>query len=248
MSTDHSDPVPLVMLPGMLCTQRLWQPVADLLPPDVPVVHPDLIGPSIDTMVGHVLDTAPERFDLAGLSLGGIVAMALCHAAPHRVRRVALFSTNARPPTGEQRRGWRALQQRVEAGEFEAAALSALLPPEQPAAGGPGPSVAADVASMVAATGPSRFLEQLAAQATRTDLRTLLPDLPHPALVVAAAQDHLCSQQMHDEIAGLLQRSRLHTLPRAGHLSALEAPAAVAVLLADFLSTSTPTEKDPLDV
>ena len=198
-------------------------------------------------MVECVLDAAPQRFDLAGLSLGGIVAMALCHAAPHRVRRLALLSTNARPPTDTQRRAWRGLRQRVEAGEFEPAAMSALLPAEQLAAGGPSPSAAAAIASMVSATGPSRFLDQLAAQATRADLRTVLPDLPHPALVVAADQDHLCSREMHEEIAGLLQRSRLHTVPRSGHLSSLEDPEAVARLLANFLSSIAPIEKDPAD-
>ena len=246
MTTSDDAVVPLVLLPGMLCTQRLWEPVAALLPPGVPVVHLGLVGRSIDAMVEHVLASAPRRFDLAGLSLGGIVAMALGHAAPDRVRSLALFSTNARPPTDEQRRAWHGLRLQVEAGRFEQAAMSALLPPEQLTVGGPSPSVATDIASMVSATGASRFLDQLAAQSTRTDLRAVLPGLPHPALVVSAARDHLCSKQMHEEIAGLLRRSRFHTLRTSGHLSALEDPVAVAGLLADLTSTA-PTGRDSAD-
>ncbi|HYH29825.1 MAG TPA: alpha/beta fold hydrolase, partial [Pseudonocardia sp.] len=85
---------PLVVLPGMGCSPRLWSAAL----PGGPVVHGSLDRPSIDGCVDALLDALPPKFALAGLSLGGIVAMALTRRAPERVERLALLATNARGP------------------------------------------------------------------------------------------------------------------------------------------------------
>ena len=89
--------LPLLLLPGMMCDARLFAPQIAALAPDRPVTVPDLTGQdTMAALAAAVLATAPERFALAGLSMGGIVAMEVIRQAPGRVARLALLDTNPR--------------------------------------------------------------------------------------------------------------------------------------------------------
>ena len=58
---------------------------------------------SIGELAGVVLARAPAgRFALAGLSMGGYVALEVVRRAPERVAALALLDTSARPDTPEQ--------------------------------------------------------------------------------------------------------------------------------------------------
>lgn len=238
---------PLVLLPGMLCSARLWEPVVTRLPFPARTVQTGLHGDSVDRMVDHVLDTGPARFDLAGLSLGGIVAMALARRAPHRIGRLALLSTNARPPRPDQYEAWRALEAAVRSGAFPAAGITSLLAgcwgTDDLRAGDP---LYCAASAMAAEIGPGRFVEQLRAQATRVDLRPALPEVAGEVLVVAGAGDRLCPPAVHEEIAALLPRASLHVVPDCGHLSPLERPDEIAALLARFIGGQTAHQEGTL--
>lgn len=80
----------------MNCTAAVWS-LLDL-PDDRPVLSPDLGEATLVAQVDRLLDQLPARFELVGLSLGGIVAMALTRTAPERVASLVLMSTNAYPP------------------------------------------------------------------------------------------------------------------------------------------------------
>lgn len=93
---------PLVMIPGMMCDARMWGPVPDRLPG--PVLHAMPVGAdSMAALAAAMLATAPPRFALAGLSLGGIVAMEMLAQAPDRIVRLALLDTNPRAELPEIR-------------------------------------------------------------------------------------------------------------------------------------------------
>src|SRR6476469_3745808 len=93
---------PLLLLPGLLNTRRLWESqIADLA--DVAeVTVPELWHhASIGEMAEAVLKGAPERFALGGFSMGGYVAFEILRRAPERVERLALMDTQATPDTPE---------------------------------------------------------------------------------------------------------------------------------------------------
>ena len=94
---------PLVLLPGMNCSARLWS----LLGLDA-AIRPNLTEPSLAGQVDRLLDELPPRFALAGLSLGASVAMAVIRRASERVSWLALMSANPYPPTEAQYATWRA--------------------------------------------------------------------------------------------------------------------------------------------
>ena len=86
---------PLVFLPGMMCDARLFLPQIAAFSKKVPILVMPLHGH--DTIAGlarHILHLAPPKFSLAGLSMGGIVAMEIMRQMPQRVVRLALIDTN----------------------------------------------------------------------------------------------------------------------------------------------------------
>ncbi len=213
---------PLVLLPGMNCSARLWGPAG------AGALHPVLDRPTLDEQVQALLDALPDRFALGGLSLGGIVAMALTRRAPERVAGLCLMATNARPPTPEQRAGWDAALTRLDDGAPARALqpLHLLLHDR---------SLDATALRMADETGERRLAAQLRLQGTRVDERPALPAVAVPTLVLAGEQDRLCPVERHTEIAELVPDARLHVLPGVGHLLPVEAQDTVAALLGEWL-------------
>jgi pimeloyl-ACP methyl ester carboxylesterase len=220
--------VTLVLLPGMGCSPRLWSSAV----PDVPVVHGRIDRPSIDGCVDALLDALPARFALAGLSLGGIVAMALVRRAPERVTRLALLATNARGPTPAQHDGWAAARAGLAADRTARDVQRDLLPVllhdhthDETAL------------AMADELGAPAFDRQLAAQATRIDERPALARVSVPTLVLAGGADRLCPVDRHEEIAALVPGAGLEVLEGVGHLLTLEAPARVRAHLTAWLGS-----------
>ena len=85
---------PLLMIPGMMCDARLFTPQIDMFSHDRMIVVAPLVGDTITEIATRILDQAPLRFALAGLSMGGIVAMEMWAQAPDRISRIALLDTN----------------------------------------------------------------------------------------------------------------------------------------------------------
>ena len=91
------------MLPGLLCDAALWAPqcaaLADIADCRVADMTRD---DNITGMAERVLGDAPERFALAGLSMGGYCALEIMRLAPDRVEKLALLDTSAEPDTPER--------------------------------------------------------------------------------------------------------------------------------------------------
>ncbi len=97
-----SETLPLLLLPGLLCDAALWLPqieaMADIA---APIVADLTLDDSIAAMAKRALGSAPERFAMAGLSMGGYVAQEIMRQVPSRVSRLALLDTSARSDTPE---------------------------------------------------------------------------------------------------------------------------------------------------
>jgi pimeloyl-ACP methyl ester carboxylesterase len=229
-------PDALVLLPGLNCSAALWSKV-DLGPASTPI----LTEPTVDGQVDRLLTELPERFALAGLSLGGIVAMALIRRAPERVSRLCLLSTTARPPTARQHAMWQRQRAALAAGatardlqrELKAALLSPLARATQP-------ELIETALAMADQVGVANLDAQLALQGTRVDQRPGLAAIGCPTLIISGAEDALCSPERHAEIQAHVPGSELITLPQCGHLSTLEQPAAVQAAMRRWLRADRP--------
>ena len=233
---------PLVLLPGMNCSPRLWQPVLDSRPLAEPrtgerleVVQPTLRGRSLDDCVDRLLEQLPPRFSLAGLSLGAIVALALVRQAPERVTRLALLAVNPRPPRSDQQDAW-ASQRRALAEGATARSLQEQLLPVLVSRRHRTPDLDEVVLAMADEVGEAALDDQLAIQQTRRDERPALRLLEVPVLLVAGAEDALVPVERHEEVRAAVPGAHLEVLDGTGHLSTLEAPGEVAAALSAWLA------------
>jgi pimeloyl-ACP methyl ester carboxylesterase len=226
--------VPLLLLPGLLCDARVWRDQAQGLVDMADTVVPDLtLDDSIAAMAARVLAAAPERFALAGLSMGGYVAFEILRQQPSRVSRMALFDTSAGPDSPERARQRRMGIAAISRGRFVGVTRQ-LLPRLVHAHHVDGP-VGAEVQAMAQRVGAQAYLRQQTAILGRADSRSLLPTIDLPTLVVVGADDVMTPPAESAAIAAAIPGAALHRLAGCGHLPPMERPAESTALLRDWL-------------
>jgi len=219
---------PLVLVPGLLCDRRLWRHQTEGLTDLAgPVLVPDVTGEdSVAGMARGVLEAAPERFALAGLSMGGYVSLEVVRRAPERVEALALLDTSARPDTPEQTEARLALVGLARSGRFDEVwrlLLPRIVHPDRVE----DPEIRSTVREMAHAVGPEGFERQERAIIGRPDSRGGLPAISCPTLVLCGKDDALTPPHLHEELAEGIRSARLCQIDDCGHLSTLERPEAV---------------------
>lgn len=226
----------LVLVPGLLCTRALWEAqiaalgdIADMTVADH-TRHDTLAG-----IARSILRAAPERFALAGLSMGGIIAFEIVRQAPERVTRLALLDTNARPETADrtaQRRALIALAEHEGARKAQEELLGVLIHKDRLGDKG----LVEAVLKMGEDTGTEVFKRQQAAIIGRPDSRPMLAGISVPTLVLVGREDVLTPLELSQEMADGIPGARLEIVPDCGHLSTMERPEAVNRALRAWLA------------
>lgn len=215
---------PVVFLPGMMCDARLYEPQIRAFSATHPVmVAPITHGQRIEEIASAILPLLPPKFALAGLSMGGIVAMEILRRAPERVTRVALMDTNClaeTPPVAANREPQIV---KVKSGKLTEV-MRDELKPNYLAPGPRRPAVLQTVMDMAHTLGPEIFVHQSRALQRRRDQQSTLRKIRQPALVLCGAHDALCPVKRHTFMAELIPHARLVVLEDAGHLPTLETP------------------------
>ena len=219
---------PLVLVPGLLCDALQWQPqiagLSDIADCWVAGVA------SSDTMAGiaaDVLAACPfSEFALAGLSMGGYVALEIMRQAPLRITALALLDTTARPDTQDQIARRLAFIELAERGRF-AGVTDALIPflihPDRVAEA----ALTGIIKTMARNIGKAAFIRQERAIMSRMDSRPLLAQIDCPALVLCGREDKITPPDRHEEMAAAMPRAELVIVAHCGHLSTLERSDAV---------------------
>src|SRR5579864_5611285 len=226
-SARPADALPTVLIPGLLCTPRLYAEQLSALWRFGPVTVADHTrDDSVAGIARRLLAAAPPRFVLIGLSMGGYTAFEVMRAAPDRVVRLALLDTSARPDLPEQGERRRALIALAREGRFaeviEPLFLSWVHPSRRTDA-----ALRGIVHGMAEDTGSQAFVRQITAIMTRPDSRPGLAAIRCPTLVLVGDKDEATSPDRAAEIADGIPGARLVTVPNCGHLSTLERPAGV---------------------
>ncbi len=215
---------PLVFLPGMMCDARLFGPQIAALSPEFSVmVCPVTRGERIEEIASALLDDLPSRFALAGLSMGGIVAMEILRRAPGRVTRLALMDTNPLAETPQIAAAREPQIVKARAGRL----LDIMRDEMKPHYLAPGPyrgEILKLVMDMADSLGPESFVRQSRALQRRRDQQATLRKCKVPTLILCGAHDALCPIKRHTFMAELIQGAELLVLDDAGHLPTLEMP------------------------
>ena len=235
---------PWLLLHALGCDASMWDDVIAALPDETGLVVPELRGhggstlgwrpPDVELMARDVIDIATHegvtRPGVAGISMGGYVAMAVAALAPDSARAWAFVSTRARADDEQgragravgletlHRRGWQS---------FAAGLMSMLLSESHPEF----PAHRERLMEMFSRAGEAGLTWTLIALANRADRLETLAGLRAPAVVVVGDADLLTPPDHAREIAAATPGSKLVILPGIAHMSTLEAPRDVAAAL-----------------
>jgi pimeloyl-ACP methyl ester carboxylesterase len=225
----------LVLVPGLGSDVAVWRRTIATLGDDyLGLVGDTLSDDSLQGMARRILDQAPRSFALAGVSMGGMVALEMMKAAPDRVTQLALVDTNARPDTFRQKIYRRLANAAVGATkDFNRLAqrnLGSLVHPST------AKDVRAELVEMSARVGAKTYIRQNRAVTARGDLRKVLPNIAIPTAVIVGQDDQMTPVALSQEIHTLAPGSTLHVIPDCGHLPPIEKPEIMATLLKALLA------------
>jgi pimeloyl-ACP methyl ester carboxylesterase len=219
----------------MMCDARVFAPQVGALSFERRVRVCDIdAADNVADLAALVLAGAPPSFALAGLSMGGIVAMDIVRQAPNRVVGLALMDTNPLAEV-EALRVLRGLQmERVRAGHL----FEVLRDEMKPNYLVPGPNreqVLDLCMDMAMELGPDVFCNQSVALRDRPDQSEILRNYQGPSLILCGRQDGLCPVSRHELMHDLMPNSTLCVIEGAGHLPTLEQPETTNAALGRWL-------------
>ena len=189
---------------------------------------------SVGAMAAEILNNAPPRFALAGLSMGGIVAMEVLRQAPDRVERLALLDTNPLAEASEVKARRAPQMAAVREGRLRQVMRDEMKP--NYLANGPRQGAILDLCmAMATDLGPDVFLRQSQALMDRHDQRATLSAYTCKTLVLCGRADGLCPVERHQLMHDLLPDSVLTIIEDAGHLPTLEQPQETTAALIRWL-------------
>lgn len=226
----------LVMLPGMMCDQRMWAAQLAALSGQVDISVGDITGfESMAEIAASVLEQAPEKFALAGLSMGGIVAMEMWRQQPQRIQRLALLDTNFRAdaPHRQEMRDRQILEARQ--GNLQTLLCDELKPNYLALEHRDNLQLLDELLQMGMDLGEEVFVRQSLALRNRIDSSASLATINCPTLILCGDEDLLCPPEIHREMAALIKGARLDVVPSCGHLSTMEQSDYVNAALSDWL-------------
>ncbi|MBO9451126.1 alpha/beta fold hydrolase [Tropicibacter sp. R16_0] len=226
---------PLVLLPGMMCDARLFAPQIAALSGKYPILSVPIGGhDTMQALAAKVLACAPSRFALAGLSMGGIVAMEILRQAPTRVMGLALMDTNPLAEVEEIRSKRGPQIDAVQRGDLRKVMAEEMKP--NYLTDGPRRAAILDLCmEMAMDLGPGVFTNQSKALRDRPDQSNTLRDFNGAALVLCGRDDVLCPVSRHELMHDLMPQSRLEIIEQAGHLPTLEQPQQTTAALTRWL-------------
>ncbi|MBO9499881.1 MAG: alpha/beta fold hydrolase [Novosphingobium sp.] len=225
----------LILIPGSLCDERVWQNQARDLADIAEIAVAHLHGhDSLVAMARATLADAPERFALAGFSMGGRVALEMMRLAPERITRLALVDSSIHPiAEGEAERRQPQIDMTykdgmgafadwwnpriVHASRREDAGYMALL------------------RSMAESFTPEEYEKEVRALLTRPDAREVLGSIAVPTLVLFGTEDMLSTPERNRSIAEAIPGARLVPVEETGHFPMLEKPEEVTAAMREWL-------------
>jgi len=235
----------VVLVHGFPFSRATWAGQTAALARDFRVLTYDLrglgetaLGPApqpleayVDDLLGLLDALGIARAGLAGLSMGGYIALRAVERAPERFWGLALCDTRSEPDTDEGKLG-RAAGIRSLHRDGAAPFLAGLLPklllrPDSPASRA--------LEEVMRRNGAAGMANALAAMQGRTDTTPALAAFDLPVLVLVGSGDVLTPPDVARAMAARIRGARLEVLANAGHVSNLEAPEAFNRALADFL-------------
>ena len=225
----------VVLLSGLLCDETFWSDIPQRLAGIAEVQVMSFRGfSSIPAMAQHVLDIAPQRFAVAGHSMGGRVALEILRAAPRRITGLALLNTSVHGVRdGEPQSRSRLLQVAHDLGMSALAAE--WLPPMMGSDAARTAELMPRLRAMIQRFTAAAYAGQVTAMLNRPEVLSLLPSIAVPTLLLSGSDDAWSPVSQQQSIRRRIPHATLFEIHGAGHMAPLERPDSVALALREWL-------------
>jgi pimeloyl-ACP methyl ester carboxylesterase len=215
---------PLILIPPILCDARAFGPQIDTFSSEYPVmIAPTSVGERMEEIASNILSWAPAKFAIAGMSMGGAVALEMLRRAPDRITRIALISASAQGETPQAASAREPLIVAARSGRF-GDVIHKEMNPNWLAEGPDRVAITNLISDMGHALGAEGYVRQARAMQRRKDQQSTLRMVKQPTLVMCGAEDILLPPRRHEFLAELVPYAKLEIVPGAGHLPTLEQP------------------------
>ena len=226
---------PLVMIPGMMCDERIFAPQIEELDSKRPVHIADISKhDNISDLAADVLSNAPPKFCLVGHSMGGIVAMEICAQDPKRIEKLVLIDTNPLAELEEVK-----LKREPQISDALSGKLVNVIRDEMKPnylASSENQDIILNIClEMALSLGPKVFINQSRALQTRADQQSNIQSINIPVLIMCGSEDKLCTVERHEMMHNMISNSELKIINNAGHMPTLEQPSETTEVLKEWL-------------
>jgi 3-oxoadipate enol-lactonase len=240
----------VLLLHAFPLDHRIWDAQIEALATSYRVIAPDLRGFGQSEATGGrvsmsqfaadlagLLDelgvTAPVT--LAGLSMGGYIALAFWQAYAHRLQALILCDTRAAADPPDVAAGRLATAERVLAEGAEFLAQSMLPRLLSPHTIQRRPEIVAALRQVILANDPRGIAAAACGMAVRPDMTAALGRIRCPTLVIVGHDDAAAPPSEMRAIAAAIPAARFVEIADAGHLSSVEKPVEVSGAMLEFL-------------
>jgi len=226
---------PVVMIPGMMCDERIFAHQIEELSTDTDIYIADISKySSIQELASDVLENSPPKFFLVGHSMGGIVAMEMCSQEPDRIEKLVIMDSNPKPELEETKLKREPQIRDVISGNL-AQVMKEEMKPNYLADSYKQKDILNTCMEMALTLGPEVFVRQSRALQSRDDQQSTLMELDIPVLIMCGSEDKLCSLEKHELMHNIINDSKLEVIKNAGHLPTLEQPTKTTEVLKTWL-------------
>ncbi len=226
---------PVVMIPGMMCDERIFAHQIEELGTDTEVYIADISKySSIQELASDVLENSPPKFFLVGHSMGGIVAMEMCSQEPDRIEKLVIMDSNPKPELEETKIKREPQIRNVISGNL-AQVMKEEMKPNYLADSYKQKDILNTCMEMALTLGPEVFVRQSRALQDRDDQQSTLEDLDIPVLIMCGSEDKLCSIEKHELMHNIINDSKLEVVMGAGHMPTLEQPQKTTEVIKSWL-------------
>lgn len=221
----------LILLPGMMCDRSLWRHQIESLSSTYDVRVADFsTGTTIEAYSDKILEDAPPVFSVAGLSMGGYVALDLVNRVPDRVKRLALLDVSPYADTQDHAAFRKSIMETART-QGMGAIIEMLLPRMIHSSRVGDEELVGQVDAMAHRVGEKTFIMQQEALLHRRDYFADLAAITCPTLVAVGRQDQLTPLKLSQKMVEALSNAQLVEIENCGHLSSMEQPEAVSAIL-----------------
>ena len=213
----------LVLVPGFMCNECIWEYKPEKLYKKFKIKTPSLLhGNSIEEFSISIAKTLPDDSSILGFSMGGFIALKLAIDYPEKVKKLILVGTNARSVSNERKnlliRSLKFLKKKNYVKDFTENSLKSYFAPHNTK----NQFYLDTLNQMTKSLGLECLKRQTNVILNRPSLINYLSKIKSKTLIISGDLDNLSSKEMNEELKNNIPMAELNYIENSGHFVMLE--------------------------